>query len=1222
MTANLQPPVYRFNDLVDAVPKGPFYVSKGIVLPYKSLPTTLRLETGLATTKFWIFVNENMVREVMSDANGNIVFNYILPLGEVEITIIDQASGLKQTSYCTVRDWALWLAAYADAFDAIDSEIETTQNDLMIETATINGVDDHFGDAVGTYNNLGQGLDTFRKMVHGIRLGYRNFGSRYGGLEAVVAAFTQVPPLGYPRRFWGPNWRLDQSMLKNHRFLRRSHDIYDAAAPTNVTGVTLVGVEPDVLSAPVNHRLGYTVATNMLTWEPAAVPGTPVEANDGSLFLPGPNSAVPAFILGQGPGMVLSGVVSRLYLNVDDLGTVMVDFSLWPGYPLPTVAQVAAAINGTLLADVRYGGAYAAFASVYNTKLLLQSPVAAGSQIIVEHGSGNAASVVIGVKPGDIQCNKNPFTGVEIVDVGATGAFASLFGNFYIEYRYDEGVTPPTRELRYKTPWAPVGAWTPVTQNGYYTLYDAALNGFCRVYCFFDDMPELAAPWPAISLVTITSSAYLGYNRSVSNLAQTQGLWVSVDKDNLPVGNTADIIKVYDDVDDLFVETPDDWSINIPAGFTSYLEYSDVIQGKETPLSPNSAFKWRLINAGIQTMQLTSRVELTPMPRPGPRGTNYPQRNTGLFYDYEGFTARFSVWARNYNAAAATITLEFSFDNGGTWVSSAAQAIVTDTGGLGYEDPTQVSFETIIPAAVTDNGVLVRITPNCPAGSIDISIDSPSVEVKYISSRYLERDTVARSRHRQYFGELVYVWSPEELTTKEREYIGLPHKSPSVTSPFSGMVISGVSSDTTAGVGVLEYEYNSLPDTRRVRWYSYGDTVGAWVPLVADGTYLVYSADGSYLTIDVTYTLLSVLSGTPPATSSTRSITISDTTIIQGHSRRISPAHASIDILDATEYDPTTGSPLNLWGAIYEGDFAFGTAVNLDIGSADPFRYGYLYPSDENVEGEELTVAAIAPHLATLTYQSDQDQTEAVLYEDGVPVSNDSWQFISSTQVQVLTTGLSPYNSSAVYTLDYNLLYQYTTHYIDLGGAFQDYAWFADYFLWERMENEEVEYLNTVPVYFNFENGRAYLDASSDMDMSVAYLTRYDGTDVKQIAKRYWRFVNRTTIEIDTSQLIATAQYFLTHNEVRVYEVSGITTVFEHRSGVDGASCSVAAWETIERNENRYVHQAAAGHQVHQLRLSVSGIRDVRDIRIHSMVMKGLNIHGVNPDLNGMTTLW
>ncbi len=1192
--------IYRYNELIGGIIGGDFYKSGGMVLPYRSGLTEIRLETSAPNTEHGIFINDAFSGTVTTDADGNAVFKRHFDRGEVVLKLINHVSGRKLLSWLTIREYAIWLSSYAEVFEIIDDNIQETQDDLSIGNVTINGIEDHFGEAIKTYNNLGQDLDVYRQMVHELRLGYRNYGALFRGLETGVAQFTQVPPFGYSRRMWGPNWFLDHSMVMNHRFKERSNAL---STTGNITGVSMVGVEvdcePDVL-----HALDYNNVTNELTWSPNGVAGTPVTANSGELFLPGRDYQLPAYMLGlAGPFNIIITTNDRLYLNIDDLGTIIISITVGGAVALATIVTD---INNALVADVRYGAPYAAFASVYNLKLLLRSPSVAGSNIVVEPNARNAAPTLLGIKSDDIVFAPNITNGIVIKKIEGSPSF---IGNATLEYEYDGGVVPVTRRLRWKSPTAAFSPWIPITDSGNFVLTDS-LSVELYVNCMTDLMDDLPAAWPAVEVHNFT----LGYMRTSRHVGQTKGLWVLCDSTLLPAAPASDTITIVDDTTSGFDETPDNWWVETTlAASATFMFVSGVIKDKADPLDPNSAFMWYIDNLGNAETSIEIRTHALkwPMPRPGPRGSNFPQRSNGLLYDYEGYEAKFSAWFFDIipGGVATTITLGFSFDDGTTWVNGPPTAIIKDSQLA--EVPTYVEFETIIPAAVTDNGILVRAVADRVGGTIAFAIDAPNITVDNISSTYLGDTTLVRSRHRQYFGELVWLWAPEALSLTEKEYLGLRHKRASMVTPLSGITITHISEDTPAGTGTIEYEYNNVGDTHRLRWKTYGSSYGAWVPVVSDGSYTLTSFDSSTITVQVTYSLLLVLSGTPPAATTDRDITITDETINQGHARRMSAANSSIDLLDVTEYD-SNGVPTNLFGVIDEADFSICGLINSDIQPADPFKESYVYPEFLSQEDELLSFAPVGPNWkAFLDFHSDQDQLEAVLFEDDLEVPNDRWYFLDDNEI-IMTSG---YSGSAIYTISYNLIYQVTTSFIDLSANSPlDHIYFADYFLWDRLDKNLDDYENTLPLFFNPNNGRAAIRERSNMNTSESTLVMQDGTREVTVAQRYWRFVDSKTIELDLSQLVDGAQYVLTHMEERVYATSSLTVVFEHKSGATSIACNAASWNQIERNEN-----IRNDHDFHQLRLSISGIRDLSDFKIRSMVLKGLHAFGANAWVPGLT---
>lgn len=1311
----------RYADLVKAIVGGSFYESKGVVLPYRLGSTEIRLETGSPSTEFGLYLNEVFSGTVVSDVQGNVVFSRIFPKGEIEITLIHNVTGARQLSYVTVRDYALWLASYATVLELIDTNIQTVRDDMSIETATLTGVDDCFGQYVNYYNNLGLSLDAYRYSLHELRLGYRNFGGMFRGVDTAVATFTQVPPLGYSRRMWGPNWILDGTCAKNHRFLNRSHTVEKQT--NNVTGVTVVRAEPDVLAGSPAGFLVYLSApgVNALVWAPGGVMGEPQLAADGEVFLPGPPSSVTAKIQGSiaEPFFVTGGVDDRLYLTIDEnLGGGEIVVTLTTNLPNPMVVDVAADINAALVADPRFGAGYAAFATAYNSCLSLLCPVAAGSSVRVDNGPRNAAARVLGTDYQVLSAVDDLLAGIRFVD--AWGLVDLNGGTAVLEHEYDG----TTHRVRWGGPGVGFGPWEIV--NGWeQELTDAALATL-KISVDLTQIEALPAPYPATESRTFS----LTYHSESKNVLETKGLWVEVNAAALPgAGLFVDAVDLFDDSTVGLVEGPDDWSLmSYPVGLTSYITHGEWLTDRERAYAPCSAFSWRLRELAATThLALVSQVNLAPLFEK--RGLNYPPRSFGLMKDYENYDLIVSCWARNLRATPdSEVTPRVSFDGGVTWYAGAMVTIPSDPAArLPF---THVRSEFVIPAEVLynttqDQDVIARFDITRRPAGIDMVIEGVSVDVKYITSRYLTQATVARTRHRQYFGELMYVWSPVELTLTQKQYLGLPHKAPSLQVPISGIKIRTVSESTLPGDGLLEYSYNSVGDIHMARWNAPSSSWGVglgWVGLVSSGVVTLSAPDGSYIDTEIVYGALPLLPNTPPTAISSRIVTISDTSVVQGQIREILPAHSSLDVFDVTEYD-IHGVPKNLYGVISEADFSICSLTNLDIVSADPFEQSFLSPSALPIVGESLTFNVVT-RKATLANSSDMDQNAACLYMDGVPLpnldisGNLQWWFNVANEVEVAAGSFS---GSSVYTIDYNLLYRVETPVFDMGIFANDYGWWADYMVWERLETEEGAYTNTVPLYFNPDNGQATLDMRSTMNYRASKMLWQDLTEVREIPQRYWRFLNDTTVELDLSQLVDGRTYVLEHEEARAYErkflatklrtvpekpISGVTVLdvsageiglegiieyertfgpvhrfrwmsqlggwgawvtvavdgeyllydgegsyivcsivtgslpvvlttyrttvkitsgikFEHRSGINPAACIAADWVEVERNEAvTGLSPSGTVYQAHQMRLTLGGIRDLRDFRVRSMVIKGLKLRGAGAYVPGLTNVW
>ena len=551
------PIVDRYADLIKNIISGSFYESQGIVIPYRSGVSTFRLETSEASTEFGIYVNEIFSGTEVSDANGNVVLARTLPLGEVQITILSRATGRSTIAYVTVRDYAVWLAAYGEVLENIDDNIIQVRENAAIETADIQGLEDIYGQLVELYADIGQGTDAYRWQIHELRQAYRDTGARFAGLEAAVSAITQVPPYGFSRRKWGPNWVLDQSMMVNHRFLNRSHTLTNTTG--NITGLELTEVEPDVVSNPgVAHQIRWDATARTLTWVPDNSVGTAVPVREGALFLPGP-AETQTFILAKtgytGPFAINAGVNDRLYIGLSGLPTLTI-----PITPAPTVGQVVADINAVSAADPAY---LANIAFNYNNRVLIYSATA--THVRIEHGVHNAATEIFGIKPGDIHMPQGVGTvmnGIDLVEMSGTMSF---LGNGEIQHTYDDTLPIPNR-LRWRSPTGAFAGFINIPSSGYYTLTDSVANNLTvQVWLKPNDSDPDEQVYlntqPGVPLLE-TQAFSLTFNKKHEVLYQTQGIWVDVTTADLPVANQNDTITVYDDVTDSRPETPDYWFID------------------------------------------------------------------------------------------------------------------------------------------------------------------------------------------------------------------------------------------------------------------------------------------------------------------------------------------------------------------------------------------------------------------------------------------------------------------------------------------------------------------------------------------------------------------------------------------------------------------------------------------------------------------------------------
>jgi hypothetical protein len=316
------------------------------------------------------------------------------------------------------------------------------------------------------------------------------------------------------------------------------------------------------------------------------------------------------------------------------------------------------------------------------------------------------------------------------------------------------------------------------------------------------------------------------------------------------------------------------------------------------------------------------------------------------------------------------------------------------------------------------------------------------------------------------------------------------------------------------------------------------------------------------------------------------------------HIDHILPDFVHVSRFDVSSYDP--GPPVvatNVRGVFTDADFTAGTATNLELVVNTPARFSYMKPTTVSEVTQKVYFTTTPPYVATLDIAASQNMANAVLLEGGVPVTQDQWQFNSPTQVELLYTP----NTTVEYEIRYEALVQFESGIVDLLPGYADYGWWADYHVFQRDIAEIAEFNVSTGVQFDAD-GTATLPDAAVMDKTRARLTQDFGLgNVNAIPATRWDFVNNATIRIDQQLFNPDAVYEFKYVATTINSRPLSKIKFEYRTASTPGGLSAATYTQVERNSpvtglNRYV----------QFRLSVTGIVDVRDVRVMSLCMKGL----------------
>lgn len=323
-----------------------------------------------------------------------------------------------------------------------------------------------------------------------------------------------------------------------------------------------------------------------------------------------------------------------------------------------------------------------------------------------------------------------------------------------------------------------------------------------------------------------------------------------------------------------------------------------------------------------------------------------------------------------------------------------------------------------------------------------------------------------------------------------------------------------------------------------------------------------------------------------------------------GHIDKVAPDFAWISKFNVSEYD---GSflPKNIFGYFDEADWIVGTSTNLDLILRTPARFTYLQPS---IVSDTTQTIAFVGNLGTLTIASNQESSTSILLEDGIPVPQNLWQYNNSTQIQLLYSPVS----TSTYVLSYSALIFYETAGIDLSTAWQDYVWYADYDIYGRIDTEVVS--RSISAGVNFDTfGSATLTDQSDTNKSTSTLVEDTGLSSRIIPSLQWSYLSNSRIQISPDLFNPGAIYELTYMGTfgQKVVVPGIQVQIRSATSIGGLSSATYANvvpNTVIDNTYRY----------HQYRVYITNVTDVRDIRIQSLLLKGLNAFGVGGAIPGM----
>lgn len=361
----LDPTINRYANLLTVIPQGSWYASNGILVPLRDSPYEIQFTTDTPLQKYSLFNNGTFLGVVTTDAVGNVVVSVLCAAGENRIYLLNQANETTVQILLTCRNSARELAASAEVLEIIDDAITTIRLDASLATCLSTDLEAIWGNRT-SMPALAYGEAVYRKILTELHLAQRLFAGKQLGPATGVAAITQIPPLDYFRLFDGKRWILGQTFLENDRFQIRSHArTPDVPLFSGVTALTF-----SAAASPGAAQLAWNPGLQQITYtDPVfgAITRTIVPGLSGAYEFRG--NPVAAIKIGRNePYNIAAGINDVLTINVDGQGFISI--TLPPGPQ--TALALAVVINAALVADPRYGGAYAAFAGTFGVGIRLR----------------------------------------------------------------------------------------------------------------------------------------------------------------------------------------------------------------------------------------------------------------------------------------------------------------------------------------------------------------------------------------------------------------------------------------------------------------------------------------------------------------------------------------------------------------------------------------------------------------------------------------------------------------------------------------------------------------------------------------------------------------------------------------------------------------------------------------------------------------------------------
>lgn len=1262
----------RYEDLLNELPRGSEYANSGYVLPFRDEDQEfLFSDSNFPNQVYGVFVDDRFFGTVTSNANGDVIVRVPLELGPHEIAIENDFNARRIRSQVTVRDYAVWYAAYADVFEGttsffgIDPGIDSIERSTKLATADVIHIEDVYGRNLRQPNDVGYITDSYRTVLQSLRQAHRYYAVRPQGVAQAVAAHTSSLAWVRPRAL-RPTWLLGTQFAPTKDFDQASHAVTTTFPNLNAVSQTAVAsfassvLTPTFTQLPSAQRVVVTFTT---TW------------GGGDITIAGTDTA----------GTVVSEVFTPS-------GTAIGGFVTKQGSEVfAAITSITNNVAGTA-GTARVGLTAEAFITVIDVE---GQPV--------REGRSNA---------GTIYLTYNNNAGVESLSFGPT-----LAGN------NDNRVDIPVSG-RYTIPFRAVGERFAgvIPAPGGFDFDDGSgtERGEDRLYLNIGNrgtvvcvLGQAGLTGQATSTVTtdindaFAASAQYPAGAPASTLTSTTGVTgdvVAIDSSVFPfLGDTtrsqvrvelgcADAARDVFGIPRFFASSTGAASASatsisystsgtlnqVAAPFKARIGRGIALTGTctltnaggrlATVTSPTVNIRVgeciRILSGGTVANQGLHRVVAVSSPT---SFTIQHESLTGTFTTIGG--QPFQAWflgdvvdVTAHDTGTGTLTIdapglprdvpssaqieladEMPFqteaDNREAASSLVVDVDLSQSPGVGtVQDDLALSGQLIPDGWVVTNGTAFVARHNGLTSEVSFGIQRGAAGDIQLQANINSVVPLLRG-----FPIRISFWVEQHQSATEDFRIDVAWNGGATPTFDTGttVAVEGTFEDDTSarviqGRSTLVQRVVTPPQSAvdfDVRLVHVGGATGDRISverciITSDFSSGLFVGQGTVVRSDRRRffgEMIYVWSPSPLTADERDAIGVAAPPAVLPASNdniidRITNAHGLIERYDVSEHN-VSGTALNVLGAHDDAGWLAATLTNMDVRVGVPGRLSYVRPTrTSRIEGEELTLVSTTATTSALTTHTgpfpQAPNGTLTLFEDGIPVPDTAdgsatlpYEFTSATSL-VIDAGV--FNGTATYTADYDVLIQAETAVIDLGANFANYLWLVDVVLFRAID-QTVEARTTEESVTFLADGSATLSQSSDQDKNNAILIADDGVSRTTVPEAEWTFVDQSTIQINLAAFDASSIYSLQYQAMFAQYAQTPDFTVELRSAATSAAVGSASYAASEidgvvDNSLRY----------HQLRLTLTSVANVDDIQVRGLGVRGLNLFGSTPNAPGI----